>query len=137
MSRREFSKEVRRQALKRAAGNCEGTREGGLRCDGVLENGRYHFDHDIPDGLGGEPELWNCKVLCLVCHKIKTTTIDVPKIAKAKRNEDKHKGIRKASTFGRRPKQERRSQNSTRKPNKWVGITKFDTPPDPARTPTP
>lgn len=99
MSRREFSKPVKRAARERAAGHCEGTRPDGLRCDAVLQDGRYHYDHDIPDGLGGDPELWNCKVLCLVCHKLKTTTRDVPAIAKAKRVEDRFHGIKKPSTL--------------------------------------
>ncbi len=99
MSRREFSKPVKRAARDRAAGHCEGTRPDGLRCDAVLQDGRFHYDHDIPDGLGGEPELWNCKVLCLVCHGIKTAKRDVPTIAKAKRVADRFNGIKKPSTL--------------------------------------
>jgi 5-methylcytosine-specific restriction endonuclease McrA len=99
VSRREFSKPVKREALKRAAGCCEGTLTDGTRCNGVLADGRFHFDHDIPDALGGEPELWNCKVLCLVCHGTKTAKHDVPTIAKAKRVDDRFKGIRKPSTL--------------------------------------
>jgi hypothetical protein len=110
VSRREFSKHVKRAAWSRADGKCEGTLPSGIRCEGVLVGGRYHYDHDIPDGLGGEPELWNCKVLCLVCHKLKTTQRDVPTIAKAKRVADREIGIRKASTlrgprFPKRPPQ--------------------------------
>ncbi|WP_024338010.1 HNH endonuclease [Bradyrhizobium japonicum] len=87
MSRREFSKEVKRQALKRAAGQCEA--EG---C-GALFGVKFHFDHVIADGLGGEPTLENCAVLCHVCHGEKTRKHDVPRIAKMKRIRDKHSGI--------------------------------------------
>lgn len=125
MSRREFSKPVKREAFKRADGKCEGTRADGLRCDGVLEAGRFHYDHDIPDGLGGEPELWNCKVLCLVCHKLKTTLRDVPTIAKAKRVADRSIGIRKASSFQSAGFRKPAGQHSATKPiEKWRGITR-------------
>ena len=30
------------------------------------------YEHDIPDGLGGEPTLENCKVHCRICADIKT-----------------------------------------------------------------
>lgn len=85
--RREFSKEVKRQALKRAAGKCEA--EG---C-GAVHGVKFHFDHIIADGLGGEPTLENCAVLCHVCHDEKTRKHDVPRIAKMKRILDKHNGI--------------------------------------------
>lgn len=94
--RREFPKLVKREALSRANGFCEGP-----GCGAALHVGRYHFDHDIPDGLGGEPELWNCKVLCHACHSVKTRTIDVPTIAKAKRVNDKQNGIKKPRAITR------------------------------------
>ena len=95
MSRREFSKPVRRKAHARADGQCEGT-VNGARCPVKLTIGKYHFDHDIPDGLGGEPSLDNCVVLCIPCHKDKTATKDIPTIAKAKRIADRHIGIKSA-----------------------------------------
>jgi len=91
--RREFSKQVRRDAFKRADGRCEGFPYG-ERCPVKLQVGRFHYDHDIPDGLGGEPTLDNCVVLCIACHKDKTTKKDVPTIAKAKRIADRHIGIK-------------------------------------------
>lgn len=90
--RREFSKLVKRDAFARADGKCEG--EG---CDAKLTQGKFHYDHDIADGLGGEPELWNCKVLCTACHSVKTAKHDIPLIAKVKRIQDREKGIRKPS----------------------------------------
>lgn len=92
--RREFSKQVRRDAFARAKGCCEGTLASGQPCGGRLGLGKYHYDHIIPDGNGGEPTLANCAVLCIACHRHKTTTEDVPAIAKTKRIRDKHIGIR-------------------------------------------
>lgn len=88
--RREFSKPVKREALRRAAGKCENE-----KC-AALFGVKFHFDHDIADGLGGEPTLENCKVLCHVCHGEKTAKHDIPLIAKVKRIRDKHNGIRSA-----------------------------------------
>jgi 5-methylcytosine-specific restriction enzyme A len=87
VSRREFSKPVKRKALRRANKRCEAN-----GC-GALFGVKFHFDHDIADGLGGEPTLENCKVLCHVCHNEKTRKHDVPLIAKTKRISDKHSGI--------------------------------------------
>jgi 5-methylcytosine-specific restriction protein A len=95
--RREFPKPVKREALRRAAGKCEGTIDG--KPCGALFGVKFHFDHDIADGLGGEPTLENCAVLCHQCHNEKTRKHDVPLIAKVKRISDKHLGIRKPSRF--------------------------------------
>lgn len=93
--RKEFPKPVKREALRRAAGKCEGE-----NC-GVLYGVKFHFDHVIADGLGGEPTLENCAVLCHQCHNEKTRKHDVPLIAKVKRISDKHNGIRKPRTITR------------------------------------
>lgn len=85
MSRREFPKQVKRDALKRAAKCCEAC--------AVPFGVKFHFDHDIADGLGGEPTLENCKVLCHICHNEKTAKHDIPLIAKTKRISDKFNGI--------------------------------------------
>jgi len=85
--RREFSAKVRVAAFKRAGGSCEG-------CTAKLYTGKFAYDHRIPDQLGGEPTLENCQVLCSACHGEKTAGQDVPRIAKAKRNEAKHLGAR-------------------------------------------
>jgi 5-methylcytosine-specific restriction protein A len=91
--------------LHRAAGKCEGE-----NC-GVLFGLKFHFDHIIADGLGGEPTLENCAVLCHVCHNEKTRKHDVPLIAKVKRISDKHNGIIgpkqkfKSRGFAKRPAQ--------------------------------
>lgn len=91
--RRDFSKQVRRDAFERCGGHCEGMQMG-ERCWAKLTLGKYHYDHIIPDGLGGEPTLENCAVLCVACHKDKTSKRDVPAIAKTKRIQDRQRGIR-------------------------------------------
>jgi 5-methylcytosine-specific restriction endonuclease McrA len=58
--------------------------------------GDWHYDHVIPDALGGEPTLENCQVLCKSCHSTKTSKEDVPRIAKAERNFRQNSGIKKA-----------------------------------------
>jgi 5-methylcytosine-specific restriction endonuclease McrA len=98
--RREFNKQVKRFAFTRANGQCEGMPYG-ERCPVKLTLGKFHYDHVIPDGLGGEPVIENCAVLCVACHKDKTTTKDVPAIAKTKRIQDRQKGIKKPRTMTR------------------------------------
>lgn len=92
--RREFSKQTKRDAFLRAEGKCERK-----ECGARLTLGKFAYDHVIPDGLGGEPTLENCEVLCLPCHKDKTTKHDVPAIAKTKRIQDRQKGIKKPRTI--------------------------------------
>ena len=92
--RREFSKQVRRDTFARCAGKCEGE-----NCGAKLFPGGIFYDHRIPDALGGGPTLENCQVLCRPCHDEKTRKEDVPRIAKAKRVSDLHRGIKKPSRF--------------------------------------
>ena len=97
--RLEFSKQVRRDALTRSNGFCEGILSDGTRCSANLWQKARHFDHVIPAAIGGDNSLQNCQCLCEPCHRVKTTKIDVPIIAKSKRISDKHNGIRKVSKF--------------------------------------
>jgi 5-methylcytosine-specific restriction protein A len=92
MTRREFPARVRVAAYQRAGGHCED-------CRAPLQVGRFAYDHIIPDGLGGEPTLENCMVLCRPCHGAKTAGADVPKIAKAKRLERGQAGVKKPPAF--------------------------------------
>lgn len=96
MSRKEFPKEVKRAALKRANGKCEaeGERYGlrsGQQCNAPLSFG-FQYDHGIADSGGGEPSLENCVVCCLRCHDWKTRNVDTPRAAKIKRQRLKGKG---------------------------------------------
>lgn len=90
--RHEFTARIKDAAALRANGHCEA-------CTRRLSAGDYHYDHIIPDAIGGEATLDNCQVLCTSCHKLKTGSSDAPRIAKAKRNYRKSKGIRKRSRF--------------------------------------
>ena len=92
--RREFTARVKVAAYERSGGQCEA-------CRAALMPGRIHYDHVIPDAMGGSPTIENCAVLCTACHGVKTTRQDVPQIAKAKRIQAKHIGA-KSSKF-RRP----------------------------------
>lgn len=87
MPRREFPARVRVAAFERANGHCE-------NCTAPLYVGKFHYDHRIPDALLGEPTLDNCVVLCVACHGEKTAKEDVPRIAKAVRQRQKHLGAR-------------------------------------------
>jgi len=91
--RREFPSKVKAQAFQRANGKCEGE-----DCGARLAVGKFHYDHDLPDELGGEPTLENCRVLCVACHKQKTRALDMPRIAKGRRIRQKLvMGIKKPS----------------------------------------
>lgn len=90
MSRREFPAKIRAKRFELAGGHCE-------KCGNRLFPGRIHYDHVIPDALGGEPTLENCEVLCTPCHGAKTSGEDVPRIAKSKRVRNNHIGAKPPS----------------------------------------
>jgi 5-methylcytosine-specific restriction protein A len=85
MARSEFPRKVKSQAWARCGGRCE-------KCTAKLFPGKYAYDHDLPDQMGGEPTLANCRVLCDACHGEKTFTVDIPTIRKSDRQRDKHIG---------------------------------------------
>jgi 5-methylcytosine-specific restriction protein A len=85
-ARREFPASVKKARLKHAQNRCE-------ECSMPLRAG-FHFDHDVPDGLGGEPTFENCRVLCTPCHKIKTHEHDRPRMQKADNVRAKHQKTR-------------------------------------------
>jgi 5-methylcytosine-specific restriction enzyme A len=84
--RREFSRTTKLAAWDRCKGFCESCHQ---KIIGVAE-----YDHATPCALEGEPTLDNCVVLCARCHRIKTSRLDVPAIAKGKRIEKKRAGIK-------------------------------------------
>lgn len=97
--RREFPKSVKREALMRSGGLCEGVGTivnlpEGTRCNwpfGVA------VEYDHVDAIDNENvSLENCQALCVTCHAYKSAKIDIPKHAKVKRIYDKHNGIKKA-----------------------------------------
>jgi 5-methylcytosine-specific restriction enzyme A len=98
MSRKEFSRKVRKQAIDRAAGKCESK-----ACGAVLKPREAEVDHILPCELGGEPVLANAQVLCKVCHTAKTGN-DVRRIRKSDRMRDKDSGaIRPTQSMPGRP----------------------------------
>ncbi len=94
--RREFSKAVKREALMRSGGLCEGRGTkvgliGSTRCN-VPFGVAVQYDH--VDAINNDDvSLDNCQCLCVTCHAYKTAKIDIPKHAKVKRIFDKHNGI--------------------------------------------
>jgi len=111
MSRQNFSKAILVARFKHAGGRCEWLDpDTKIRCNAVLIPGRWHGDHDNPDGLTGKPTFENCRCLCLPHHAIKTKA-DVSAIAQAKRRE--------ANAIGaRRPKQQLQSGGSLKGPQR-------------------
>jgi 5-methylcytosine-specific restriction protein A len=92
--RRDFSKTVKRDAAARAKGRCE-------QCTARLSYGQFHYDHVLPDALGGEPLLDNCQVLCVTCHRLKTGHADAQRISKSRRQRDHAIGIKPERTIRR------------------------------------
>lgn len=91
-NRKEFSAKTKEVAAVRANGKCE---ECGRRL--LYGEHKFEFDHIIPLGLGGLSDDGNIRVVCKSCHLDKTTKVDVPAIAKAKRNFRRAAGIKKNS----------------------------------------
>ena len=95
MARREFSKSVYADIVKRAINAngfivCEG-------CGNVLRYKKYHIDHTIPDALIVEKRKLTAddgKLLGVECCHAPKTKVDVKNIAEAKRRESRHIGIR-------------------------------------------
>lgn len=84
MSRREFSRKIRKAAFDRAAGKCE-------KCKAALKLREGEVDHILPDALGGEAVLANSQVLCRICHAEKSAD-DLRRTRKADRQRDKATG---------------------------------------------
>lgn len=86
MTRRPFPKAVKAAAFQRANGRCE-------ECGAKLMPNNIEYDHVLADGLGGEPCLENCAVVCKnPCHSFKTRKHDIPMMAKADRLRKKALG---------------------------------------------
>ena len=96
--RREFPAKVKMAAyercLKDGKPHCETC---GLRIVGVPE-----YDHIKADGLGGEPTLQNCSVLCGQCHRIKTHEDDRPIMQKADNQKKSAAGVKRKYKWPKR-----------------------------------
>ncbi len=120
MPRSEFTRKVKKSAWDRCGGRCE-------KCTAKLFPGKYAYDHDLPDQMGGEATLENCRVLCDACHDEKTFTVDIPAIRKSDRQRDKHIGAKttpKANRLGNGNQQKRATTPLT----KGVGLAYFEEP---------
>ncbi len=82
--RAEFTRKTKVEAFERAGGRCEACTVK------IIAGNGPHYDHRIPDAVGGANDLANCQVLCKTCHGLKTAKTDVPAIAKTKATRDKH-----------------------------------------------
>lgn len=103
MSRHEFTKPTKREALRRSGMLCEavGTWYGldaGKRCNAPLSAG-VEFDHIDLDANSCDNSLSNCAAVCVPCHRFKTAKHDIPVAAKTLRQQDKALGIRKPKSF--------------------------------------
>lgn len=77
----EFTAKIKIEAWQRCGGYCED-------CLARIV-GRAEYDHRLPLALGGASDINNIQVLCAKCHRLKTSGEDVPRIAKAKRQQRK------------------------------------------------
>lgn len=91
--RTNFPTDVRKAALARAAGQCEGALPTGARCEVVLQVSQFVFDHVVTDFHGGRATLYNCQVLCKDCDRAKTAA-DQTAIADTRRAYDAHHRLR-------------------------------------------
>lgn len=94
--RDEFSRKVKAQICLRAGGRCED-------CSAKLKIGEGEVDHILPVIFGGEPTIENGRLLCKVCHKIKTGK-DIGSARKSERIRDKQSGAMRSKRpmFGSR-----------------------------------
>lgn len=98
MTRSEFSPKTKLSALKRSNGLCECHLVPGLvPCGKPLKGQPIFYEHIIQCEVGGDNSLENCAVLTKTCWRSKTDTQDLPVVAKVKRVERKHNGIKKPS----------------------------------------
>ncbi len=103
----EFSKPVKREALKRSHGLCEATGvmyglKPNATCGASLAHG-VNFDHIILEANSHDNSLENCAAVCIPCHRVKTAKHDTPLAAKTLRQQDKDSGIKKRSSFPKAP----------------------------------
>ena len=116
MKRREFTKDVYAQIVRRATNE-----DGHVVCEGcgyVLGKKPYHVDHTIPDALVIEKRKLTAadgKLLGVACCHAPKTKHDVANIAQAKRREALDRGF-KAKTKHPIPKPPKPERTSTKLP---------------------
>lgn len=100
--RNNFSADTKRQAHARANGICECHLIPHVfpqPCGRPLTAGNIFYEHVIPDRVSGRNDLDNCAALTKTCWKIKTATYDQRTVARVRKREDRHRGIRPAPTL--------------------------------------
>jgi len=64
-----------------------------LLCRAKVQIGEeWDVSHEIPLEIGGKDDESNWLVAHRKCHRVQTAKVDVPRIAKAKRQQSKHLG---------------------------------------------
>lgn len=108
--REEFTRKVKVAAWERAGGRCEQETEAGYgdtfrinRCNKKLFPGDINYDHVIPWAISFDSSLSNCQCLCKAHHLLKTTSADIPTIAKGKRIAANHIGATKTKRGFHKP----------------------------------
>lgn len=97
-SRRSISAKERLRLFQIHGGIC-------MFCEGRIQVGEaWEVSHAIPLELGGADDDANRKPAHKRCHRNHTSTVDQPNIARAKRRELRHMGIKKPSRGFRKPK---------------------------------
>lgn len=102
--RAEFTRQTKREALRRSGGLCEavGTLYGlpeGQRCNAPLAYG-VEFDHVVLEANSHDNSRGNCAATCKRCNQWKANHHDTPLAAKTVRQRDKiGLGIKKRSTW--------------------------------------
>jgi 5-methylcytosine-specific restriction protein A len=71
-------------------------------CNGRIQTGQaWEVSHAVPLEMGGHDEDANRFPAHKACHRQQTSEIDIPQIAKAKRRQARHLGIKKPRTITR------------------------------------
>jgi 5-methylcytosine-specific restriction protein A len=91
MKRRHWSTRARAALFLKWGGQCH-------ICETrITERDAWDVSHEIPLELGGDDDDENDKPAHRKCHAERTAKIDIPAIAKAKRNEARHRGFKAPS----------------------------------------
>ena len=88
-----FSKGIKLDVFKREKGICQ-------ICGCKVLSAEY--DHIVPWAVSEDSSASNCQLACARCHRIKTSTIDVPAISKSQRIYEKRAGVRTKRKFPQR-----------------------------------
>lgn len=101
-SRLEFTKPTKRAALARSQGICECARVPSLMrilrgnpCTVRLSTGNTEYHHIVADYFRPDNSLDNLACLTRTCHALVTDLVDKKEIARTRRREDRHNGIRR------------------------------------------